>query len=71
MDFDYQQFIENRDWDITNLAPLLNALGTVPYGFTDTTTEKGGGNKWAQIIGLGMTVAGFVMGGPGGAAIGR
>lgn len=40
LDFDYQQFTEARDWDITNLEPLLKTLSTVPHGETQTTTQK-------------------------------
>lgn len=40
LDFDYQQFIEARDWDITNLGPLLETLSTVPYSKTTTQTAK-------------------------------
>lgn len=40
LDFDYQQFIEARDWDITNLGPLLETLSTVPYTKTTTQTAK-------------------------------
>lgn len=27
LDFNYQQFVEERDWDVTNLQPLLAAIG--------------------------------------------
>lgn len=59
LDFDYQQFTEARDWDITNLQPLLAALSTVPYGTKTTSKEKTGG--LGNAIGVAATVAGAVM----------
>ena len=64
LDFDYQQFIEARDWDITNLQPLLAALGTVPYGTTTTATSKTSG--LGNAIGVAAGAAGAVMGGMSG-----
>jgi hypothetical protein len=67
LDFDYGQFIEARDWDITNLQPLLAALSSVPYGETQTTSDKSGGI--GQIIGLATAALGAFGGvGGGGAA---
>lgn len=40
LDFDYGQFIEARDWDITNLQPLLATLSSVPHGETITQKQK-------------------------------
>jgi hypothetical protein len=56
LDFDYQQFIENRDWNIRNLGPLIESL-RVPASSTqtDTTREKGG--ALGQILGAAATVA--------------
>jgi len=54
LDFDYQQFIEARDWDITNLQPLLAALSTVPHGETMTTSTEGG--EFQAILGAAATV---------------
>ena len=56
LDFDYGQFIEARDWDVTNLGPLLDALGTVPYTKTRTVKEKKG--ALGTILGVAATVAG-------------
>jgi hypothetical protein len=61
LDFDYQQFIEARDWDITNLQPLLAAVGTVPYGTTTTATSKSSG--LGNAIGVAAGAAGAVMSG--------
>lgn len=63
LDFDYQQFIEARDWDITNLQPLLAAVGTVPYGTTTTATSKTSG--LGNAIGVAAGAAGAVMGAGG------
>jgi len=56
LDFDYQQFIEARDWDITNLQPLLAALGTVPHGETATTETQTKGGEFQAILGAAATV---------------
>lgn len=55
LDFDYGQFIENRDWDVTNLQPLLASL-QVPH--TTTTESKQSGGAFGQILGAAATVAG-------------
>jgi len=57
LDFDYGQFIEARDWDITNLQPLLAALSTVPYSETQTTTEETSGGTFQAVLGAAATVA--------------
>lgn len=58
MDFDFQQFLEARDWDINNLQPLLAAVGSVP---SSTTTKQestaGSGNVAGKIIGVAALVA--------------
>jgi hypothetical protein len=65
LDFDYQQFIEARDWDITNLQPLLAALSTVPYTKTLEVETKGG--EFEMILGAATAGAGaYFMGGMGG-----
>jgi len=63
MDFDYQQFIEARDWDVTNLQPLLAALSTVPY--SETVTTKTSGGEFQAIMGMATTAAGAYFGGMG------
>jgi hypothetical protein len=55
LDFDYQQFIEARDWDVNNLQPLLDTLSTVPH--TKTRTEKTKKGAMGTIIGVAATVA--------------
>jgi hypothetical protein len=71
-DFDYQQFVEDRDWDFRNLGGLIAALeGTKgSYGTTSTTTEKTSGGEFAQALGIAATLVGAFYGGPAGAAAG-
>lgn len=65
LDFDYQQFLENRDWNVTNLRPLLAALqGTQgAYDQRGTGTAKESGGALGQIIGAGTALAGMYFGG--------
>lgn len=53
LDFNYQQFVENRDWDITNLEPLLRALGP-----TGQPNQSPSGANTAAAIGAAATIAG-------------
>jgi hypothetical protein len=59
-DFDYQQFVEGRDWDVRNLGIMLQALGGVQgsYQTTQTATQKTDSNPFGQILGLASAVAG-------------
>lgn len=68
LDFDYQQFIEARDWDVTNLQPLLATLSSVPHSKTTTNTAKT--SALANVVGIAATVAGAYFGGPAGAKAG-
>jgi len=56
-DFDYQQFTENRDWDVHNLGPLLDSLKVPHDETTKTVTKKKSG--FGQILGAVATVAGI------------
>lgn len=56
LDFDYQQFIENRDWSITNLGPLLDALSAAQGGERNRQPEI---DPWSQALGAASTVAGM------------
>jgi hypothetical protein len=53
MDFDYQQFTENRDWDFRNLAGLIAAIeGTKgSYSTTQKTTSRVKKDNTAEIVG--------------------
>lgn len=63
LDFDYQQFIENRDWDVNNLDPLLNAIAASKGGVMKDGNVSGG---WGQALGAATTVAGMYFTGNGG-----
>lgn len=62
LDFDYQQFVENRDWDVRNLQPLLASL-QVPH--STTTTQQSKGSTLGGLIGMGATLAGAYFSGGG------
>ena len=59
-DFDFSQFIEERDWDFRNLGGLIAALeGTKgSYGTTTTTEEKTSGGGMAQALGIASALLG-------------
>ena len=70
-DFDYGQFVENRDWDIRNLNAMLTALNGVKGSTTTTQTSvtEQEGDPLGQVLGLAATVMG-AMYNPAGAAAG-
>jgi hypothetical protein len=52
-DFDYGQFLEQRDWDVNNMGPLLNAISTARGGSTTTNTSGGQGKDyWGAAAGV-------------------
>lgn len=58
LDFNYSQFVENRDWSVNNLQPLLQAIGAAK-GTNITTTKYGApSNPASTAIGAAATVAG-------------
>lgn len=65
LDFDYGQFMENRDWSASRLTPLLAALQGTKGGYdsTSTGTQKDSSGALGQIIGLGTSLAGAYYGG--------
>lgn len=67
LDFDYNQFLEARDWDVSNLQPLITSLSAVPYSTTSTNKSKSSG--LGNAIGVAATAAGAIMN-PGGAMAG-
>lgn len=72
LDFDYTQFIENRDWGFRQLGGIISALeGTKgSYTTTQTTDSKSSGGGLAQAIGIGAALIGaFYTGGATLAAI--
>lgn len=60
-DFDYGQFIERRDWDVTNLEPLLKSIQMAKHGQTTTKKEKTSGGELSALAGLAATAAGAYM----------
>lgn len=58
LNFNYQQFLENRDWSTTNLQPLLNAIDA-SKGVAQTGTQTSApGSALGTIIGGATAVAG-------------
>lgn len=55
IDFDVQQFTENRDWDTHNLEPLLNAIAASKGGVMKDSKQA---SPWGQALGAASTVAG-------------
>lgn len=72
-DFDYQQFIEERDWDFRNLGGLVASLEGTRGSYSTTTvnrTEAQSGNGVMQAIGIAAAIIGaFFTGGATLAAI--
>lgn len=66
LDFDYSQFIEERDWDFRSLGAIIAALeGTKgSYTTTQSTTSKESGGELGQAIGLAATLIGTFYGKP-------
>lgn len=54
LDFNYQQFVEERDWDITNLQPLLASIGVNNNAPGKPSNE----DSIASALGAAATVAG-------------
>jgi hypothetical protein len=61
LDFDYGQFIEERDWDVTNLQPLLQAIGVN----NNAPGKPDNSDSIASALGAAATVAGAYFGGGG------
>lgn len=68
LDFNFNKFLEARDWDINNLKPLLATLSSVPHGVEQENVAKTG--AMGNIIGIAATIAGAYFGGPAGAQAG-
>jgi hypothetical protein len=71
-DFDYDEYIEGRDWDKNNAMFASNVLSGAPVGTTTTQNNPmyrnaGGSRMGRALAGAG---AGWLYGGPAGAAIG-
>jgi hypothetical protein len=68
-DTKYKAFVENRDWDVNNLKPLLASL-QAPHEKTTTKTITQPGSPWGTALGLVGTAVGAYFGGPMGASLG-
>lgn len=64
-DFNYGQFLEQRDWDVNNLAPLIAAIGGAKTGQTSTETTSQSGGGLGQVLGLATSIGGLLVGGAG------
>jgi len=64
-DFQYMEFIEERDWDINNAGQLANILATVPSESTvqtdSTQTTETAANPVKTLIGVAALVGGAIM----------
>ena len=62
LDFNYGQFLENRDWDVNNMGPLLNAISSARGGSTTTgSMTQGSKDYWgaaAGLVGQGLSIYG-------------
>jgi hypothetical protein len=71
LDFDYEQFINAKNWDVNSLQNLVSTLATVPtarreYGTeTGVNTSKQKGSVFGTILGGAALAAGVVTGNPG------
>ncbi len=70
LDVDYEAFIEERDWDITNLQPLLQTMSVMNKSPQVQAPEKKSGGIWSSVLGVVGTAVGAYYGGPQGAQIG-
>jgi hypothetical protein len=68
-DFDYQQFVENRDWDIRNLGALLMSLQGVQGSAPTTQTTQTESDPMGTALGLAATIFGAIYN-PVGTAVG-
>lgn len=70
LDVNYDAFIEQRDWDVNNLQPLLQTLSVMNKSPQVNAPEKKSGGAWSSILGIAGTAVGAMVGGPVGAKIG-
>lgn len=59
-DFDYQQFVEGRDWDVRNLGIMIDTLKGIKGSYEETTKSesKDSGNKLGQLFGGASAILG-------------
>jgi hypothetical protein len=70
LDVDYEAFIEERDWDVTNLQPLLQTLSVLNKSPSTQGEDKKKSSPWSSILGVVGTAVGAFYGGPAGAQAG-
>lgn len=58
LNFNYQQFVENRDWSVNNLTPLLNSIAASKGANMTTTNTPAAGSALGTALGAAATVAG-------------
>lgn len=58
LDFNYNQFIEQRDWSVNNLQPLLSSINSAKGTQGVTSTYSGPSSAAGQAIGAAATIAG-------------
>jgi hypothetical protein len=59
LDINYQDFIDNRDWDVTNIQPLLNTLSRIRTSNGAAAQPVPASNGAGQVLGALATVAGY------------
>lgn len=57
LDFNYRQFVENRDWSVNNLQPLLSSINAAK-GTSSSTNTYAPNSAAGQAIGAAATIAG-------------
>lgn len=57
LDFNYKQFIENRDWSVNNLQPLLSSINAAK-GTSSSTNTYAPNSAAGTAIGAAATIAG-------------
>lgn len=56
-DFDYQQYLEQRDWAVNQLMPYIASVGGLPYNTATTTSTAA--DPLSQILGATLAFSGF------------
>lgn len=70
LDVNYESFVEERDWDVNNLQPLLQTLSVMNKSPQVNAPEKKSGSLWSSVLGVAGTAIGAFYGGPAGAKVG-
>jgi hypothetical protein len=63
LDVNYADFIEERDWDINNLQPMMEAIATAK-GVQSPSGAKKSGGTWSTVLGAAGTIIGAYFGAP-------